>query len=111
MTSTLIIIPAAYRDPVNAAVAQQAAVFPDQRPEGEFHVGLYLASNVEQATPDFYCLCDRFTPAKRAVVEAMKAQFPDALVFDYDFKNDPGFPATTFAQLGLKTKTPPAGEV
>lgn len=107
MTATLVIIPAALRGPVNAAIAQQVAVFPDQRPDGEFHVGLYLLANVAEIEPDFYWICDRFTPAKRAVVGVMQAAFPDAQVFDYDFEGDPGFPHAKLAELGLKTKTPP----
>lgn len=107
MTATLVIIPAALRGPVNAAIAQQAAVFPDQRPEGEFHVGLYFTTNTEELEPDAYWICDRFTPAKRAVVGAMQAAFPEAQVFDFDFEGDPGFPYREIAKQGLKTKSVP----
>jgi hypothetical protein len=103
MTSTLIIIPIAYRDSLNAAIAANPA-FPASRPE-EFSINLYAASDKEQTTPTHLWLNHRFTPSQRAVIETMKAAYPDAVVVDYDMTETPGHPSTVLANLSLVTKT------
>jgi hypothetical protein len=88
---------------VNAITASNPA-FPDARQQ-EFTVPLYAANDEVQETPTHYWLCHRFTAEQRAVIETLKASFPDAVVVDYDMTETPGHPSTVLANLSLVTKT------
>ena len=103
MTSTLIIIPAAYRDPVNALIASHPA-FPKSRVQ-EFDVPLYPVGDELQEAPTHYWLAHRFTKGQRSTLALLHNQFPEAGIFDYDLQNEPGFPQTKLEELGLTTRT------
>ena len=103
MTSTLIIIPAAYRDPVNGLIASHP-VFPAGTAE-EFVVPLYPVEGEAQETPTHYWLAHRFTPPQREAITALQAGFPLSDVTDYDLSTNPGHPGQRLVALGLTTKT------
>jgi hypothetical protein len=104
MTSTLIIIPAAYRDTVNALIASHPE-FPASTAE-EFAVPLYPVEDEAQETPTHYWLAHRFTPSQREAITALQAAgFPLADVTDYDLSTNPGHPGQRLVAMGLKTKT------
>jgi len=102
MTSTLIIIPAAYRDTLNPLIANHPA-FPAATPQ-EFAVPLFPASDALQETETHYWLAHRFTPEQRQTITGMQASFPLAQVFDYDMNDNASFPAGKLAEIGLVTR-------
>jgi hypothetical protein len=64
-----------------------------------FHVGLSPAG---QAPATHYWCNSQFDDAHRQMVTGLQAQFPTATVADYDLLDNPTYPSTLLASLGLQ---------
>lgn len=94
---TLIIVTAADRITANAAAASLPGAGPADLQT--FTVGL-SATGAEPAT--HYVCSSVFDDADRRLVDELKAQFPTAVVADYDLESEPGFPDRILGALGLR---------
>lgn len=102
---TLVIITAAVQTTANSAAK---AHFDPVGGELTFSVGLVTPPNLDAIT-HYWCAAS-FSPANRALLNAMTAQSPFAgnvEVFDYDADNNPGFPHAKLADFGLALFTSP----
>jgi hypothetical protein len=94
---TIIIVQASDQ----AAANQAAASMPGASPADlqAFHVGL---SPTGAGTPTHYWCNSQFDDAHRQMVTGLQAQFPTAVVQDYDIQFDPTYPFALLESLGLQ---------
>lgn len=105
MNATLVLITAAVQAAANAAAKQH---FDPVGGEMTFTSAIVTPPDLETIT-HYWCAA-RFTPANRALLDAMAANAPFAgnvEIYDYDADEAPSFPHAKLAELGLAVYAPP----